>query len=49
VRKHLLFFEEELPKEVGFRKLAACFCLFIFVLSQQAAWGWGNDGHMYVN
>jgi S1/P1 nuclease len=31
------------------RKLAVSFLLLIVVVPQQDAWGWGNDGHMYVN
>lgn len=30
-------------------RLGLGFLLFAFVIPQQAAWGWGSDGHMYVN
>jgi hypothetical protein len=30
-------------------RLGLGFLLFAFVVAQQAAWGWGSDGHMYVN
>jgi hypothetical protein len=30
-------------------RLRLGFLLFAFVIPQQAAWGWGSDGHMYVN
>jgi hypothetical protein len=30
-------------------KLAVSLLLLAFVVPQQAAWGWGSDGHMYVN
>jgi len=31
------------------KRLAVSLLLFAFVVPQQAAWGWGNEGHIYVN
>ena len=30
-------------------KLTVTLLLLVFVVPQQAVWGWGNEGHMYVN